>query len=91
MPKATARLEEAIAYTRRQVALDPFAEEPLRDLMRRLAASGDRAGAIRAYERLSKRLRDELRIAPSHETRELAETIRSGGERAARPSRCRRF
>ena len=32
---------EAIAYTRRQVAIDPLAEEPQRDLMRRLAASGD--------------------------------------------------
>jgi class 3 adenylate cyclase/tetratricopeptide (TPR) repeat protein len=72
-------LDQAIAYTRRQVALDPLAEEPQRDLMRRLAASGDRAGAIRAYERLSQRLRDELRIAPSHETRELAEALRSGG------------
>ena len=60
------RLAEAIAYTRQQVALDPLAEEPQRDLMRRLAASGDRAGAIRTYERLSQRLRDELRIAPSH-------------------------
>jgi class 3 adenylate cyclase/tetratricopeptide (TPR) repeat protein len=75
-------LDDAIAFTRQQVALDPFAEEPLRDLMRRLAASGDRAGAIRAYERLSKRLHAELRIAPSHETRELAQAIRSGGERA---------
>ena len=81
-PNATRSLEEAIAYTRRQVALDPLAEEPQRDLMRRLAASGDRAGAIRAYERLSQRLRDELRIAPSHETRELAEALRNGGEPA---------
>ncbi len=75
-------LDKAIAYTRRQVALDRLAEVPLRDLMRRLAASGDRAGAIRAYERLSQRLRDELRVAPSHETRELAEALRSGGEPA---------
>ena len=76
------RLGEAIAYTRRQVALDPLAEGPQRDLMRRLAASGDRAGAIRMYDRLSQRLRDELRIVPSHETRELAEALRSGGESA---------
>ena len=44
--------------------------------MRRLAAAGDRAGAIRAYERLSHRLRDELRIAPSLTTRELADALR---------------
>ena len=46
------------------------------DLMRRLAAAGDRAGAIRAYERLSRRLRDELRIVPSQATRELADALR---------------
>ena len=73
-------LHKAIGYTRQQVALDPLAEEPQRDLMRRLAAAGDRAAAIRAYERLSQRLRDELRIAPSNATRELAETLRHGTE-----------
>jgi DNA-binding SARP family transcriptional activator/tetratricopeptide (TPR) repeat protein len=71
-------LRAAIAFTRRQAALDPFAEEPERDLMRRLAAAGDRAAAIRAYERFSRRLREELRIAPSQATRELAETLRNG-------------
>jgi class 3 adenylate cyclase/tetratricopeptide (TPR) repeat protein len=77
-------LPAAIAYTRRRVALDPLAEEPQRDLMRRLAAAGDRAAAIRAYERLSQRLREELRIAPSQATRELVETLR-GDSRAAPP------
>jgi class 3 adenylate cyclase len=76
-------LEKAIGYTRRQVALDPLAEEPQRDLMRRLAAAGDRAAAVRAYERLAQRLRDELRIVPSQATRELAEQLRHGGEQAA--------
>jgi two-component SAPR family response regulator len=37
----------AIDYTCRQMALDPLAEELQRELMRRLAATGDRAGAIR--------------------------------------------
>jgi len=76
-------LQKAIGYTRQQVTLDPLAEEPQRDLMRRLAAVGDRAGAIRTYERLSQRLRDELRIAPSHATRELAESLRHAGEAPA--------
>jgi len=74
------QLQTAIEYTRRQVALDPLAEEPQRDLMRRLAAAGDRAAALRVYERLAGRLRDELRIAPSPATRELADTLRHGGE-----------
>ena len=80
-------LASAIAYTRRQAALDPFAEEPQRELMRRLAASGDRAAAVRTYERLSQRLRDELRIAPSRATRELVEALRAGtSPEASRPS-----
>jgi class 3 adenylate cyclase len=78
-------LQAAIAFTRRQMTLDPFAEEPQRELMRRLAAAGDRAAAIRTYERFSQRLRDELRIAPSQATRELAETLRHGSA-AAGPS-----
>ena len=77
------KLQAAIEYTRRQVALDALAEEPQRDLMRRLAAAGDRAAALRTYERLSGRLRDELRIAPSRATRELADTLRNGGETAS--------
>jgi DNA-binding SARP family transcriptional activator len=76
-------LGSAIQYTRRQVALDPLAEEAHRDLMRRLAAAGDRPAAIRTYERLSRRLRDELRLAPALETRELAAVLRRGGETAS--------
>lgn len=73
-------LQKAIGYTRQQAALDALAEEPQRELMRRLAATGDRAGAIKAFERLSQRLRDELRIAPSQATRELAGRLRGGSE-----------
>ena len=76
--ESTDDLQAAIGFTRRQAALDPLAEEPQRELMRRLAAAGDRAAAIRAYERFSQRLRDELRIVPSPATRELAETLRHG-------------
>jgi len=70
----------AIDYTRRQVALDPLAEEPQRELMRRLAAAGDRAAAIRTYDQLTRRFRNELRILPSRATRELAEQLRRGGD-----------
>ena len=51
--------------------------------MRRLADAGDRPAAIRVYERLSRRLRDELRLAPARETRELAAVLRRGGETAS--------
>src|SRR5271166_2195581 len=64
-------LGEAVALTRRQVALDPLAEQPQRELIRRLGAAGDRPAALTAYRRLQDRLRSELGIAPSARTREL--------------------
>jgi class 3 adenylate cyclase len=75
-------LRLAIDYTRRQAALDPLAEEPHRELMRRLTNAGDRSGALRLYERLSQRLRDELRITPSQQTRELARSLRTAAGEA---------
>jgi DNA-binding SARP family transcriptional activator/pimeloyl-ACP methyl ester carboxylesterase len=70
-------LPAAVAWTRQEASLDPLAEEPHRQLMRRLAATGDRAAALLAYERLRSRLRDQLRIAVSETTRQLAESIRA--------------
>jgi DNA-binding SARP family transcriptional activator len=40
-------------------------------LIRLLAQSGDRAGALREYERLRLRLKEEFQVAPSHETQAL--------------------
>ena len=71
-------LRGAVTHTRRMVALDPLAEEGQRELIRRLAASGDRAAALTAYSRYSERLRTELRIAPSPATRELVDELRGG-------------
>ena len=70
---------EAIAHTRRSVALDPLGEEAQRALIRRLGQAGDRAAALAAYNRYADRLRSELRIAPSPATRALVEELRSGG------------
>ena len=68
----------AIELTRRQVERDPFDEEAHRLLMRRLADAGDRAGALRAYRALSERLARELGVAPSAQTREVADALRVG-------------
>ena len=46
---ARGALTEAVALTRRQVALDPLAEEPNRCLMSRLAAAGDTGAALGVY------------------------------------------
>src|SRR3954447_3196327 len=67
---------EAARLTRAQVALDPLAEAPNRRLIERLAASGDRAAALTAGRQLTERLRTQLRIPPSRETRALLDDLR---------------
>jgi DNA-binding SARP family transcriptional activator/pimeloyl-ACP methyl ester carboxylesterase len=71
-------LDEALHRTREQVTLDHLSEEAQRQLVRRLAAAGDRAGALAAYQAYSVRLRRELGIAPSAGCRDLVERVRSG-------------
>jgi DNA-binding SARP family transcriptional activator/tetratricopeptide (TPR) repeat protein len=70
-------MRDAIEWTRRQVQRDPFDEEAHRRLIFRLGAVGDRAGALRAYRTLAGRLRRELGVAPSAQTRELIERLRT--------------
>ena len=71
-------IAEAVAWARRQVAADPLAEIAARRLVALLARAGDRAGALAAYEALRERLRRELGVVASAETRELAEEVRRG-------------
>ena len=73
---ARGALAEAVVLTRRQVALDPLAEEPSRCLMTRLAAAGDTGAALGVYEGLRERLRRELGLVPSASTRRLADRLR---------------
>lgn len=76
----------AVGFARRGVALDPLAEAAHRELMRLLARTGNRAGALATYERLSERLRLELGVAPSPASRTLAAELRTGPAASARPS-----
>ncbi len=69
---------EAVRLTRAQVALDPLAEAPNRRLIERLAATGDRAAALSAGRQFAERLRTQLGIAPSQETRALLADLRRG-------------
>jgi DNA-binding SARP family transcriptional activator/class 3 adenylate cyclase len=75
--EAAGDLAAAVALTRRRVALDPLSEEAHRELIGRLAASGDRSAALTTYRRLADRFASELRIVPSSATRELVERIRA--------------
>jgi DNA-binding SARP family transcriptional activator len=67
----------AIELSRRAAALEPLSEEVHRALMRRLAEAGDRPAALTVYSVLRTRLLKTLRIGPSEETRELAESLRA--------------
>ena len=67
---------EAIRLTRAQVALDPLAEGPNRRLIERLATSGDRVAALAAGRQFAERVRTQLGISPSRETRALVEALR---------------
>jgi DNA-binding SARP family transcriptional activator len=67
----------AVGYAREQAEIEPLSEEVARTLIRRLAAAGDRAGAVAAFESFRGRLRGELGMAPSAETRTLIDRVRA--------------
>jgi DNA-binding SARP family transcriptional activator len=71
-------LDRALAHNREQVTIDPLSEEAQRELVRRLAATGDRAGALAGYQAYCGRLKRELELAPSAGIRKLVEEVRRG-------------
>jgi WD40 repeat protein/DNA-binding SARP family transcriptional activator len=75
---AAGAYRQAEHHARRLLALDPWREVAHRQLMQALAASGDRAAALAAYERCRQLLRDDLGVEPDAETRTLYEQIHSG-------------
>ncbi len=78
-------LAAAARWLRRRTELEPVGEEPLRELVRVLARSGDRAAALTAASLFAERLRRELGVPPSPATRALVDEIRRGGHAAALP------
>jgi DNA-binding SARP family transcriptional activator len=68
-----AELRDAEAAARTLCAEAPFRESGHALLMRVLAARGNTAEALRVYEELRCRLRDELGLAPGEELRRLHE------------------
>lgn len=61
----------ATAHAGRLVELDPFSEVYGRHLIRSLLLAGDRSAAERHHSALTRRLRDELGVAPEAETEAL--------------------
>jgi ABC-type oligopeptide transport system substrate-binding subunit/DNA-binding SARP family transcriptional activator len=72
--------EEAIAYARRWVALDPLHEPAHRQLMRLYAWSDQRAAALRQYSECERILQEELGVPPQEETSQLFEAIKENRE-----------
>ena len=75
---ASGSMLKGIELARRALGLDPLAEGAARALMKGLAISGDRAGALAEFERLSAGLSQSNGVAPEPETVALAERIRRG-------------
>jgi DNA-binding SARP family transcriptional activator len=75
--EAHGHYEEGTAYDRQALHTDPAREATHRRLMRMLAGSGERAAALRQYERCATALRNELDIEPSPETRILRDQLRA--------------
>jgi TolB-like protein/DNA-binding SARP family transcriptional activator len=69
---------EAVPWARRALALNPHDEMALRELMRLLAAAGDRSAAVEAYEAFARNLELDLELEPSAETLALARSLREG-------------
>jgi DNA-binding SARP family transcriptional activator len=84
-------LRRAVELSRRAAALEPLSEEAHRALIRRLAAVGDRGAALAVFSELRTRMLQRLRVGPSEETRELAESLRVEAGPPTVPERLRRI
>jgi DNA-binding SARP family transcriptional activator len=82
-PEVDAELR--VAAARRFIAFDPTHEGASRALMRALVDKGERAQALREYERCRAALRARLDVEPSSETRALYEALRTFGARGRDP------
>ena len=70
----------AIAVAKRILVEDPFLEHVHREVMRCHAVMGDRAAALRHFERLRNDLKRDLGVAPTRETCALYELLREDGD-----------
>ncbi len=76
---AEGRLVEAERAGQTALHLVPTDESAVRGFIRALAAGGDRAGALRFYEKFASVLEVELEVEPAPETEAVARQVRSGG------------
>jgi YVTN family beta-propeller protein len=77
---------EAVKWAEQTIALAPFRESGYRRLMEAHVAGGDRAEALRVYERCRRLLADELGTYPSPETESIYRTLLEAPEVDGRPA-----
>jgi DNA-binding SARP family transcriptional activator/tetratricopeptide (TPR) repeat protein len=77
--EAEGRFADAVRWSRKRSALRPLDEVAHRDLLRRLEATGDRAGAVVAAREFTALLRTELGVRPSPATRAAQSSFRGAG------------
>jgi DNA-binding SARP family transcriptional activator len=82
---ARGRADEAVDIGLQAVSLEPLSETSHRSLISAYLAAGDRAGALRQYDRYSIILRDELGLAPSEATTSLVRDVVSWATAPPRP------
>ncbi len=69
--------DEALAYTTRLLALEPWHEESHRQMMELLARNGQRGAALAQYETCRQTLAEELGTEPMPETTALYERLKA--------------
>jgi DNA-binding SARP family transcriptional activator/TolB-like protein len=74
----TGDLVDAERAAQRALGLVPTDESPVRAFVHALAEAGDRAAALRFYDKFTCMLAEELEIEPAPETVAVAEAVRSG-------------
>ena len=72
------RFGQGIEAARRLLSLEPWSEDGHQQLMRLLAASGQRSAALAQFEACRRLLAEELGVAPAATTAALYEAIRAG-------------
>lgn len=84
--KSTGDWPGAIRTTQRLLAHDSLREEPYRHLMELYYRAGDRAAALREFEKCETMLHTELGVAPMPETLALRDSILSGADLSSPPA-----
>jgi DNA-binding SARP family transcriptional activator len=81
------RLDEAVAWRRRQATGDPFSSRAALGLLKALAAAGDRPGALSYATVYENFLRTHLEVAPDPAVMSYVAALRDESDRRITPSR----